>query len=290
MSGGVLGAAYAAPAIFNKGNGQVMKYKIGEISHLFGVSTSTMRYYERKGMISPEVDEETRFRYYSTGDIVWALLCKGFYAMGFSIEETVRLAYRTPYEESLLTLEAHRQHLSSQLEQSAVQYEGFLRVCEAWKNCKALLGKCRFGARPALWVIPLMDESGLLLEPNQYGLVRQWMNYMPNVRATARLSARALCEGSGSYSWCLGVPEASARKLGIPDGPGVEKHEECNCLHTSLTIDAGDFHTHDSLGYVLDFLEEHRFCVAGDAFGNTDSLDVIDGESVRYLRLDIPIC
>lgn len=266
-----------------------MKYKIGEISNLFGVSPSTMRYYERKGMISPDVDETTKFRYYSASDIVWTLLCKGFYAMGFSIEETVQLAYRTPYEESLRTLENHRALLYSRLQQSAVQYDRYLRVCESWKHCKDLVGKCRFTSRPAIWVLPLMDEDGLLIGAGQYDLVRQWMNFMPNVRATACLPRESLQRGCGKYVWCLGVPEESAQKLGIPDGPGVEKHEELNCVRTTLTIDINDFAASGSLDYVLEFVRQHRFSIAGDALGNTDSLDVIDGKSVRYLRLDIPI-
>ena len=42
-------------------------FKIGEIAKIFNISVSTLRYYEKLGLVMPEeVDSATGYRYYST--------------------------------------------------------------------------------------------------------------------------------------------------------------------------------------------------------------------------------
>ena len=41
-----------------------MRYTISEMAALLGVTTHTLRYYEKMGLIQPEVNRETGYRYY----------------------------------------------------------------------------------------------------------------------------------------------------------------------------------------------------------------------------------
>ena len=40
-----------------------MRYTISEMAVLLGVTTHTLRYYEKMGLIQPEVNRETGYRY-----------------------------------------------------------------------------------------------------------------------------------------------------------------------------------------------------------------------------------
>ena len=42
-----------------------MKYTISEMASLLGVTTHMLRHYEKMGIISPEVNEQTGYRYYT---------------------------------------------------------------------------------------------------------------------------------------------------------------------------------------------------------------------------------
>ena len=42
-----------------------MRYTISEMASLLGVTTHTLRYYEKMGLIRPEVNEDTGYRYYT---------------------------------------------------------------------------------------------------------------------------------------------------------------------------------------------------------------------------------
>lgn len=45
-----------------------MKYTISEMASLLGVTTHMLRYYEKVGILKPEVNEQTGYRYYTVLD------------------------------------------------------------------------------------------------------------------------------------------------------------------------------------------------------------------------------
>ncbi len=46
------------------------KWTIGEVAKLFDVSTDTLRYYEKIGILSPHKNGDNGYRYYSYDEIV----------------------------------------------------------------------------------------------------------------------------------------------------------------------------------------------------------------------------
>ena len=61
-----------------------MRYTISEMAALLGVTTHTLRYYEKMGLIQPEVNRETGYRYYTVTDTRRFNLCRELRAAGFS--------------------------------------------------------------------------------------------------------------------------------------------------------------------------------------------------------------
>ena len=67
-----------------------MRYTISEMAALLGVTTHTLRYYEKMGLIQPEVNRETGYRYYTVTDTRRFNLCRELRAAGFTLEEEAR--------------------------------------------------------------------------------------------------------------------------------------------------------------------------------------------------------
>jgi DNA-binding transcriptional MerR regulator len=64
------------------------KLKIGEFSQLMQVSVKTLRYYEQRGLLSPdEVDEWTGYRYYSIDQMQQLKDIRDLQRLGFSLDE-----------------------------------------------------------------------------------------------------------------------------------------------------------------------------------------------------------
>ena len=62
-------------------------YTIGEISKITGLSITTPRFYDKKGLFQPEIrDQYTNYRYYSENQILIGALIYEYRAVGYSIE------------------------------------------------------------------------------------------------------------------------------------------------------------------------------------------------------------
>ncbi len=64
------------------------KYTIGETAVLLGVSTQTLRYYDKIGLLPPKyIDEETGYRFYSYNQFHYIDKIKYLQGFGLSLEE-----------------------------------------------------------------------------------------------------------------------------------------------------------------------------------------------------------
>ncbi|MBR3375918.1 MAG: MerR family transcriptional regulator, partial [Firmicutes bacterium] len=45
-----------------------MQYKIGDVARILGISTDLLRYYEKKGVVTPTKDKQNDYRYYDAWD------------------------------------------------------------------------------------------------------------------------------------------------------------------------------------------------------------------------------
>ena len=59
-----------------------MRYKIGDVSRILGISTDLLRYYEKKGVVQPQKDKNNDYRYYDTWDINFLIDCLWFKRFG----------------------------------------------------------------------------------------------------------------------------------------------------------------------------------------------------------------
>ena len=63
-----------------------MQYKIGDVARILGISTDLIRYYEKKGVVTPVKDKNNDYRYYDTWDINYLIGCLWFKNFGFNID------------------------------------------------------------------------------------------------------------------------------------------------------------------------------------------------------------
>lgn len=62
------------------------------MAELFHLSTDTLRYYERVGVIPPINRDENGYRNYTKGDLNWIFLAKSLRGAGLSIESIIEFA------------------------------------------------------------------------------------------------------------------------------------------------------------------------------------------------------
>lgn len=66
--------------------------KIGELAQRTGVTTSRIRFYERRGLLSPDRDSDNGYRDYSAEDVDFLKLVLTAQNLGFSLNEIAEMA------------------------------------------------------------------------------------------------------------------------------------------------------------------------------------------------------
>ena len=68
------------------------RYSIGEVSEICGVPIKTLRYYDEIGLLTPEYrNQESKYRYYSKGQMINLFIIRQFRTLGLSLKEIKQL-------------------------------------------------------------------------------------------------------------------------------------------------------------------------------------------------------
>ena len=94
-------------------------YSIGEAATLLGVSTKTLRYYDKEGLLKPySLDEETGYRYYSYKQFHIVDRIKYLQGLGLPLNEIKRIITSGSVEELIPALENQRKLLFAEIKES----------------------------------------------------------------------------------------------------------------------------------------------------------------------------
>lgn len=91
-------------------------YTIGETAKLFGISTQTLRYYDKIDLIKPAcIDEETGYRYYSFEQFHYIDRIKYLQDFGLKLSEIKKIISSGDVEELVFLLEDQHRRIHSEL-------------------------------------------------------------------------------------------------------------------------------------------------------------------------------
>ena len=99
---------------------------IKEVAEMFGITTNTIRYYEKVGVIPPVNRGENGYRQFTTQDMNWVFLAKSLRSAGVSIESLIQFTLLSQAEgdERL----AQKDILKEQLVEVDLNLEEMMRV------------------------------------------------------------------------------------------------------------------------------------------------------------------
>lgn len=90
-------------------------YKIGEITELFGIGADSIRYYEKKKLISPTRNTVNNYRLYSLQDIKKITDIRELLALGFSTDDILRFEENKTLENTEHLFETELNYVEKQI-------------------------------------------------------------------------------------------------------------------------------------------------------------------------------
>ena len=143
-----------------------MAYKIGEVAKLLGISSETVRYYEREGVIqSQKIDQGSGYRYYEALDINALMRVRMYRNYGFTLQEAKEMLNFCTLEDIAKRLEDKKREL-----QAAVDWNKRLLACadrmiNIHRSASEMLWKCQIEESPAMYRFCYQIQDQLIGDP-----------------------------------------------------------------------------------------------------------------------------
>ena len=246
-----------------------MKYKIGDMAKILGISPDLLRYYEKKGVVSPVKDKSNDYRYYDTRDTNFLVDCLFYKNFGFSIEETSELVRSCSIDE----IAGRFLENETQLEESIRRQQLLLRRSQEYRRSIARipghLGRCSFDRRPACIYYINRRNQEFDTDPDLGRVTRQWLKYLPFSRRSFIVPMEALLspDSREEFLWGFSLSQEYAGLLGASAQPPVVALPDARCVYTVFSNPDSAFSPR-FFGYALDFIRAQGLRLCGDVYGH----------------------
>lgn len=195
-----------------------MRYTISEMAALLGVTTHTLRYYEKMGLIQPEVNRETGYRYYTVTDTRRFNLCRELRAAGFTLEECKDFLDEpsTAVTDAMLDRQIRQLERRQVLNRMSIRF--LQKTREYYHTLEQDAGRVWVQNFPEMWRLVLSQEEEARNDPALQAEKAEWLECMPAVHWVSRLPSRVMEQfrvGRNEYDYGLLVEADAARQLGL---------------------------------------------------------------------------
>ena len=138
-----------------------MKISISALSIAYGLSSEALRYYEEKGLLSPERTSSSGFRKFSMEDVQRLGIIKSLQRQGFSLDEIRHVMNDCPLSELIALMDEKRAALAEQISLSLSIHNRISKTTDLLRDCSQLNMKPRLCAGCAAYLIDFDSVDSL---------------------------------------------------------------------------------------------------------------------------------
>lgn len=244
------------------------KYRIGQLSKLLGIPTSTIRYYEQCGVLTPKHDPNG-YRFYDAVDVHNVMHYEYYRSLDYQPMDARENLYDYTMEEIIQNGTAILNKLQQDLWFDQRRCDIQRKRLEFLSNVKQRLNTIDTVVRPSLYVLAyrLRDEAktiSLLEETNRDKQIAQWMSYMPLVSLTPLIQPSDFLNHIPKEYSALMIKSSDGEKLDITANQYIHRVDQCQCLRFSFYRQKGYMNAFvDYAKPVYDYLDNHGLTING---------------------------
>ena len=268
-----------------------MRYKIGDVSKILGISPDLLRYYEKKGVVMPEKDENNDYRYYDFWDINFLLDCLWFKNFGFSIDQIADMVQIPSADELSDLFLGKEDELHAQIARSQLLLQRSKEHREDLQKAKNDLGTIRITESPEYIRYLNRYTDTFPTSPELQHLSHDWLALMPFTRRCFEISKKDLLSDDGKdYAWGLSLDMDYVRRLNVSTAhPVVHIAPHRSIRSVFKSTGKGNF-SPELLSYLVDYCQENHLTITGPARGNLLCSVRAEGSDLTgYFEVWIPI-
>ena len=125
-----------------------MRYRVKEVSRITGIPVDTLRYFEKIGVISPEIDKNNNYRYYSAWDINFLFEYLNYRKLEYSSKDLIQYIHHASLQEQIDMIEKQCGYFEERREYYQMLYEQSRNHLNAIRDIEDRLNKIEFISMP----------------------------------------------------------------------------------------------------------------------------------------------
>lgn len=191
------------------------RYKIGEFAREMGVSQDMIKHYEKYGIIKPEIDEFTNYRYFNIQQGEKIIESKKYRNLGFTIKESADLIFEKDFDGIKQALVDKRNEMEVEIEHLQAyltQINQLLKIAE------------RFEHNNAAWEILHLDGFHFLKQTDNYEFsqdeavkekVREWLDLLPITNQAVLVPSSSFYQEPFNHQWGFSISCHKAKEINL---------------------------------------------------------------------------
>lgn len=200
-----------------------MRYRVGEMAELFGLTTEGIRYLEKRGFIRSQ-RENNGYRTYAKTEKSQLRHIRSLCSMGFSLEEAERMISETPRDEILSALDAKLNDLSKKAQELARMQRMLAEHRDIINHMLVRTGEFSLTRCAEMIFFPTNINA---TDERTRAAEKAWIAAMPSVMMCALYGEEDEIKG-------LAATAADADELSLPRLDGMIRIPSQLCVHSVL--------------------------------------------------------
>lgn len=271
------------------------KYKIGEMSRMLDVPVETIRFLEQKGLISPERNAGSGYRYYDIWDANQILDYKKYRKIGFSSKETVEIVKSGNLNGLIKQLEGKRIeaiHLSQYYQSKAIKFQNFQAVLSSTQQMQ---GRYLIMNRPEHYSFytRAYDQWGIhtFAPDTTEGAFDDFMEHYPFVEHIYRIKQEWFQDPEQHHEAQFGftMKKQWVDAIGLKNTASMERTKPVSSVFTIVRLGERQLFSPELLEGTFQFMKENHYQLNGDITGIYLATVQENGQNIRYLEIWVPI-
>ena len=267
------------------------QHEIKKIAKCFNMSDEGVRIYEKRGLVHPDVKNDSKIRTYDNMDFTMLLYSRVYKKCDFTLREVEKITREDSLEDIQKRYEQKIRQKQKELEEEKRRLERMQDIEMGIRQVMQLLGQCEIGTFPGLYRLEFMHKGSYLEQEDAElsRLVSQWIDFSPCTMISTRYDREEVFSGEKIKlaNAGLGMECKYAKSLGVEENQYVRYWPPCKAVHTIMAADNNQLVP--DMEYIVQYVKERNLTVIGDAV----TLGIVnlnfDTTFTRYFHLWLPI-
>lgn len=263
------------------------KYQIGKVSRIICMSDEGVRNYEKVGIIKPEKDNDTGYRYYNVMDIVTLMSSKIFRNLGFTLRETSQIVNDYELCEIKKSLINKENEIREKIKIEKLILKRLENINILIDELENKLYECSINKRPPMYRIEFLANAGVSFSKEKQRYIQEWVELSPLAVLSTRYPIETFPDITDKSISGLGILNEDAKLLNIKENEFINFLPETKCVYSLVRCDNSRLQV--DFSFMFDYLKKNNLNHSGDVITRAVINTHQNWEFNRYLQVWMPV-